>query len=142
MYGLTGNNIIQVIGRIGSDPTVSDLPSGNIRVNFNVATDETWRDQNGEQKKRTEWHHVVAWHPVSKYVNACHLKKGDCVQVIGKMEYGTYVDRNGQQRDAATIRCEIFSKLKSIKGGEDPQEQSGEQTPPEAPADSAEDLPF
>ena len=53
-------NKVILVGNLGNDPEVRNLPSGGKVVNLSVATSEQWRDKNsGERKERTEWHRVV-----------------------------------------------------------------------------------
>ncbi len=50
-----------VVGNLGRDPEVRALPSGQNVANFSVATKARFKDRNGEQQERTEWHRVVAF---------------------------------------------------------------------------------
>ena len=57
-YGL---NKVTLIGRLGKDPELKYTPGGEAVVNFSVATNESYKDQNGQMVERTEWHNIVAW---------------------------------------------------------------------------------
>src|SRR5262249_9502385 len=50
-----------VVGNLGRDPEVRALPSGQSVANFSVATKARFKDRNGEQQERTEWHRIVAF---------------------------------------------------------------------------------
>jgi len=54
-------NKVIVIGNLGANPDVRALPSGQNVANFSLATTARFKDRNGEQQKRTEWHRVVAF---------------------------------------------------------------------------------
>jgi single-strand DNA-binding protein len=52
-------NLAHIIGHLGRDRDVRYTADGNAVVNLAVATNETWKDTNGEKQERTEWHRVV-----------------------------------------------------------------------------------
>lgn len=52
-------NKVQLIGRLGQDPEIVTFNDGNKMAKFSLATDESYKNQNGEKVERTFWHHVV-----------------------------------------------------------------------------------
>src|ERR1700732_709949 len=55
-------NKVIVVGNLGANPQVRTLPnSGQNVANFSLATTARFKDRNGDQQKRTEWHRVVAF---------------------------------------------------------------------------------
>ena len=68
-------NKVILIGRLGKDPDVRYTPDGTMVTNFNLATDEQWKDKNGEKVQKTEWHRIVTW---GKLAEICgnYLVKG------------------------------------------------------------------
>src|SRR5207249_8681098 len=54
-------NKVILIGRLGKDPEIKYMPSGDAVAKFSLATDEVFKDRSGEQQRRTEWHNIVAW---------------------------------------------------------------------------------
>ena len=51
-------NKIHLIGRVGQDPEVKTLQSGNKVATFSLATSEKYTKQNGEKVENTDWHHI------------------------------------------------------------------------------------
>jgi len=51
-------NRAMVIGNLGSDSVLRNLPSGQAVVGFSIATDESFTDKQGEKQERVEWHHI------------------------------------------------------------------------------------
>jgi len=89
-----------VIGHLGQDPEIRYTPAGLPVVNFSVATDEQYVDNEGKRHERTEWHRVVI---IGKFALTCneYLKKGRQVFVEGRLhhrEYETKADRRKQRR--------------------------------------------
>ena len=71
-------NKVILVGRLGKDPDVRYTPDGTMVTNFNLATDEQWKDKNGEKVQKTEWHRIVTW---GKLAEICgnYLVKGKLV---------------------------------------------------------------
>lgn len=119
MSGIQTNNVFHGCGRLGNDPGVQILPSGRKIISFSIAIDRSWTTQEGEKKKKTNWIRCVAFHPLSKYVEACHVKKGSKVSVVGSIEIEQYVDSNtGAQKQSFSIWLSGFEKQSTDKGDE------------------------
>ena len=48
-----------LVGNVGDEPRVSEREGEAFVANFPLATNEVWRDKEGEEVRRTEWHHFV-----------------------------------------------------------------------------------
>ena len=79
-------NKVLVIGHLGQDPEIRYAPTGLPVVNFSVATDEQYVDNDGKRLERTEWHRVVV---IGKLALSCneYLKKGRQVFVEGRLHH-------------------------------------------------------
>src|SRR6516165_1571980 len=77
-------NRATVIGYLGGDPVLRNLPSGQAAVGFSVATDESFTDKQGQKQQRVEWHQIVAF---GKLAETCsqYLKKGRQIYVEGQL---------------------------------------------------------
>jgi len=139
-YGL---NKVMLIGHLGSDPELR-YTEGNVPVTtFNVATNESYKDQNGNLVERTEWHRIVAWRKLAELF-AEYLKKGSKVYLEGKLQTRSWDDKDGNKRYTTEVVVNEFMFLDS-KGGGGQQAGSGAPTAPHEPAPGGEkddDLPF
>ena len=53
-------NKVILLGRVGNDPEVKFMPSGNAVVNLSIATNRKFKNQDsGSYEDKTEWHRVV-----------------------------------------------------------------------------------
>lgn len=95
-------NKVQLIGRLGQDPKIITFDEGKSKVNFSVATNESYRDNEGDKVERTQWHEIVAWGPLSEII-AQYLKKGSEVAIEGRLHYRTYDDKEGNTRYVTEI---------------------------------------
>jgi single stranded DNA-binding protein len=87
-------NKVIVIGNLGRDPEVRAQPSGQNVANLSLATTAQFKDRNGEQQKRTEWHRVVAF---GKLADNCQrfLSKGRQIYVEGRLTTCQYEAKDG-----------------------------------------------
>ncbi|KAI9323720.1 hypothetical protein BX666DRAFT_104590 [Dichotomocladium elegans] len=94
-------NKIQLIGRIGADPVVTEFKEGKNVVNYTVATSETRPDAEGNIIRRTQWHRITSWNSADWL--PAKFKKGDLVYVEGILRYTDFTDKEGILRTKAEI---------------------------------------
>ncbi|MBN1449179.1 MAG: single-stranded DNA-binding protein [Bacteroidetes bacterium] len=140
-YGL---NKVMLIGHLGADPELR-YTEGNVPVaNFNIATNESYKDQNGNLVDRTEWHRIVAWRKLAE-VLAEYLKKGSKVYIEGKLQTRSWDDKDGNKRYMTEVVVNDFMFLDSRGAGNSGSPAPGGDIPPPAPESDKkedEDLPF
>ncbi|WP_448116958.1 single-stranded DNA-binding protein [Mesorhizobium amorphae] len=103
-------NKVQLMGRLGADPEIRRLNSGDVCVNLRIATSETWRDKNsGERKERVEWHQVVIFNQPLAKIAEQYLKKGHLVFVEGMLCTRKWQDQNGQDRYSVEVVLKAFN---------------------------------
>lgn len=76
-------NLVILIGNLGKNPEMRNTGKTSV-ANFSVATSETYKDGEGKQQKRTEWHNVAAFGSLADTVGK-YLKKGSKVFVEGSL---------------------------------------------------------
>lgn len=103
-------NKVQLMGRLGADPEVRRMPSGDPIVNFRMATSEVWRDRDsGEKRERTEWHNVVIFNKALCDVAEKYLKKGNLVFVEGMLATRSWEDQAGSKRYSTEVVLKNFN---------------------------------
>lgn len=95
MYAL--KNKVQLIGHLGNDPDVRLTEKGRKWARFSLATNETYRNLQGERVTETQWHHLVAWGKAADLAEK-YLNKGREIAVEGKLVNRNYVDKDGIKR--------------------------------------------
>ena len=90
-------NRVTLIGNLGKDPEVRRLESGAVVAKFPLATNESYKDKNGEWQSATEWHDIVVWRHLAERAER-DLKKGKLVFVEGKLTHRKYQDKEGKDR--------------------------------------------
>jgi single-strand DNA-binding protein len=99
-----------LVGRLGRDPETRFTGGGQAVANFSVATDESYKDKNGERQKRTEWHKVVVWGKQAEIAQQ-YLKKGSLVFIEGRIQSREWQDKEGQKRTSFEIVATNFRML-------------------------------
>lgn len=90
-------NEVSLAGRLGQDPRASSLPSGVPVVEFSLATDESYKDRNGNKVARAEWHRIKVFGPLAEFATK-YLSKGQQVFVRGHLRTRSWEDDQGQRR--------------------------------------------
>jgi len=83
-----------LVGRLGKDPETRFTSGGQAVATFNMATDSSFKDRNGERQKRTEWHRIKAWGKLAEIVQQ-YLKKGSLIFIEGRIETREWQDKEG-----------------------------------------------
>lgn len=105
-------NKAMIIGRLGQDPEVRYTQSNTAVATLSVATTERFKDRNGEQQERTEWHRVVAWGRLAEICQE-YLKKGSLVYFEGPIQTNEWEDKEGQKRYTTEIKALNMQMLDS-----------------------------
>ena len=103
-------NRVMLVGRLGRDPETRYTSGGQAVANFSVATDESYKDRNGERQKRTEWHKIVVWGKQAEIAQQ-YLKKGSLVFIEGRIQSREWQDKEGQKRTSFEIVANNFRML-------------------------------
>lgn len=114
----TVNKVI-LIGNLGADPEVRYMPSGSAITNLRLATTESWKDQQGQQQERTEWHTVVVFGKLAE-IAAQYPKKGSKLFIEGSLRTRKWQDKNGQDRYSTEIVADEMQMLDRTAGGAAP----------------------
>jgi single-strand DNA-binding protein len=109
-------NKVILVGRLGRDPETRYTGGGQAVANFSIATDETYKDRNGEKQKRTEWHKIVVWGKQAEIAQQ-YLKKGSLLFLEGRIQSREWQDKEGQKRTSFEIVASNFRMLGSRGDG-------------------------
>jgi len=90
-------NKVILIGRLGQDPKLTYLPSGSPVTEFTLATDESFKNREGQKEERTEWHRIKVFGKSAEFCSN-YLSKGRLVYVEGSIRTRKWQDQQGQDR--------------------------------------------
>jgi single-strand DNA-binding protein len=114
-------NKVILVGNLGKDPEVKYTPSGTAVAKFTLATNERYKDKEGQWQDRTEWHNLVAWARTAEIAGE-YLKKGRTVYVEGSLRTSSWDDKESGQKKYKT---EIVVNDLVLLGGRDAGEEGG-----------------
>jgi len=118
-----GINKVILVGTLGKDPEVRYSQSGSAMTSVSLATNEKWKDKNGEMQERTEWHRVKFFGRLAEIAGE-YLKKGGQCYVEGKLRTDKYTDKQGVERYSTDIIADEMMLLGGQGGGGDRSERS------------------
>ena len=119
-------NKVLLIGRVGKDPDVRYMPSGEAIVNFSIATSESWKDKSGEKQEKTEWHNIVAFKKLAEIIVE-YVKSGALLYIEGKLTTEKWQDKEGKDRYTTKIIANDMKMLGSkpaSSGSDKPQQET------------------
>jgi len=134
-------NKVILVGHLGTDPEVRYTPNGDAVANLSLATTERFKNRDGEQTERTEWHRLVVWRATAEFAKN-YLKKGQLIYAEGRLQTRKWEDRDGVKRYSTEIQVDQLTPLGGLQGApEAGRAASGDA--PEGPGDEGEDdIPF
>ena len=106
-------NKVILLGHLGKDPEVKYTPSGTAVAKFSIATNERYKDKDGNWQDRTEWHNIVAWQRTAEIAGE-YLKKGKQVYIEGRLRTDSWEDKNTHEKK---YRTEIVVEDMVLLGG-------------------------
>ncbi|PLX86276.1 MAG: single-stranded DNA-binding protein [Desulfuromonas sp.] len=128
-------NKVILVGNLGKDPELRYTPSGAAVANFSLATSERYKDRNGEQQEKTEWHNIVVWRNLAEICGK-YLHKGKHIYIEGRIQTRSYDDRDGNKRYITEIVADKMQMLGRVgdeggyaQRGEPRQSRPAQQTP-------------
>ena len=131
-------NKVILLGNLGRDPELRYTPNGTPVANFTLATNEVWKDKEGQKQEHTEWHRVVVWGKLAEVAGE-YLKKGRQVYIEGGIRSRTYKDKDGNDRTATEIRADSLVMVGRPEGGSG---EGGRTAAEASPEFSDDDIPF
>ena len=104
-------NLVILIGRIATAPETRQASETPI-TSFSLVTDrpklvdgKTVKNEAGYTETIPEFHRITAWGGLGTSV-ANHKKKGDLIEVQGRLHYSKWTDRDGIERYSVEIVAE------------------------------------
>lgn len=117
-------NKAMLIGRLGQDPENRVTKSGSQVVSFTMATNNYWKDKQGNRQEQTDWHNIVVWGWLAEF-SANYLRKGKLVYVEGRLQTRDWVDQQNVKHFKTEIVATTIQLLERQQG--DGQQGDGQQ---------------
>jgi single-strand DNA-binding protein len=141
-------NKVILVGNVGRDPELRYTQSGQPVASFSIATNERFKDRDGNWKDRTEWHRIVAWARLAEICGE-YLRKGSPVYIEGRIQTRDWEDKEGNKRQTTEIVALSMQMLGRRGEGGGPTMGSDDQSRPagddplsQAPSGADDEIPF
>ena len=121
---MKGLNKVMLIGTLGANPDFRVITNGGNKsvATVSTATNESFKDSQGNVKEITEWHRLVFWGRQAEIARD-YLHKGSQVYVEGKIRTRSYEDKNGQKKSITEIQVMDLQMLGGNSSSQQPQQQ-------------------
>lgn len=98
-------NKVILIGNLGKDPEIISFENGTKKMTVSLATNESYRDKDGNIKEQTEWHNLVSFGQIAQDIadRRRNYIKGDTMYVEGRIKTRQYVDSQNITRSVTEI---------------------------------------
>jgi single-strand DNA-binding protein len=106
-------NKVILVGNLGKDPEIKYTPSGMAVARFSLATNERFKEKDGNWGDRTEWHNIVLFDRKAEIAGE-YLKKGRTVYIEGSIRTNSWDDKETGQKK---YRTEIIGQNMVLLGG-------------------------
>ncbi len=110
-------NRVFLMGNLTRDPEMRYTPSGTAVVNFGMAVNRRFTDQNGEKKEETCFVRISVFGKQGENCNQ-YLSKGSPVFIEGRLQYRTW-ETDGQKRNSLDVVAERVQFMGRAKEGQD-----------------------
>ena len=107
-------NKVLLIGNSGNDPEVRTIESGSTVARVSLATNESYKDKEGNWQTQTEWHNLILWRDLADRARD-QVKKGSTLYVEGKIQNRKYTDKDGVEKSVTDIVVNSFRVLDKKK---------------------------
>lgn len=115
-------NSVRLMGRLGMDPEVRIFESDRKMAKMSLATNEVYRNSDGEKVTDTQWHNLITWGHNAEIAEN-YLRKGKEVAVEGRLANRSYTDKEGRKHFVTEI---IVSELLMISKNEQAKKEPAE----------------
>ena len=141
-------NKVLLIGRLGQDPEIRHTQGGQAVASFSIATNESWRDKEGNQQEKTDWHNCVAFGATAEKYIGPYITKGTLVSIEGTLQTRSWEDKEGNKKYTTEVIVNPFGGIQILgsSGGAGSSGEPMNQEPKVSEEDTSQvqedDLPF
>ena len=136
-------NKVILIGTVGQDPDVKYLDGGIAVARLSIATNERYKNKNGETVDQTEWHNIVFWRGLAETIEK-YVTKGMRIYIEGRLRNRNW-EKDGIKHYSYEIQADTMQMLTPKNEGGSTQKTSQQQQEPQTPLSASPeetDLPF
>lgn len=127
-------NQVILVGNLTRDPELRTIPSGQQVASFSVATNRSWKNQEGETQEVADFHNIVAWGRLAELAGQ-YLTKGRKVLITGRLQTRSWDGEDGKKNYRTEVIANEINFLD--KAGDGPA--GSDDFSQAAPSDASDD---
>jgi len=120
-------NKVTLVGNVGGDPEIRHLEGGTAVGKFSLATNESYKDREGNWQTNTEWHDIVVWRSLAERAER-DVRKGTMLYLEGKLTHRKWQDKDGNNRYTTEVVANFFRILNRRENENSTTEQTSTAT--------------
>jgi single-strand DNA-binding protein len=114
-------NKVILMGNVTRDPQLSYLPSNTAVMEFGLATNHTYKKQDGSQGEEVCFVDCKIFGKRAEVINK-YVKKGDPILVEGRLKFDQWQAQDGSKRSKISVMIENFEFIGGTKPQSEPQQ--------------------
>jgi single-strand DNA-binding protein len=114
---MVGLNRVQLIGRLGRDPELKNIPGDKTVCLFSMAVNRRWKNRDGDSQQITDWFNIEAWERLGEICGE-YLKKGSLIFLEGRLQTDTYEEDGTTRYFTKVIPSQMQMLEKKAETGE------------------------
>lgn len=130
-----------IIGRLTRDPESRTTTSGQAVASFAVATNQVWKDPQGQRQERVEYHNIVAWGKLAEICSQ-YLNKGKQIYIEGRLQTRDWEGQDGIKRYKTEIVADSMIMLDRAGSSSGPKKDADVENQDNGDDVKKEDVPF
>jgi single-strand DNA-binding protein len=111
-------NKVFIIGNLTRDPELRYISSGQAVVNFTLAVNRTYTDQNNQKKDEANFIRIITWGKRAEVCNQ-YLHKGSQVFIEGRLQVRSWQAQDGTKRTTMEVVAQNVQFLGKAGGSKD-----------------------
>ncbi len=113
-------NKVILVGNVGKQPEIRTTQDGREIANFSLATSESWKDKNSNEKKeKTEWHRCVVFASGLVGIVKSYVKQGSKLYIEGTLQTRKWTDSQGIEKYTTEVVLQNFNSTLQILDSRD-----------------------
>jgi len=104
-------NKVILIGNCTAEPKIMMTKEGREIANFNLVTNESWKNKNGEKQERAEFHKIICFSQGLVNVIKNYVQKGSKLYIEGQLQTRKYTDKDGTEKYITEIILQNYNSV-------------------------------
>ena len=134
-------NKVFLRGNVTADPEVKYTRGGTAVINFSLATNESYKDSDGEWVEKAQFHNITAWGNQAELIGKM-VRTGTQMHVEGSLNYGSYENDEGVTIRTTEVKLREFVLTSRAVDRSNDEEEQDQAVEPDVDEDAVDEEPI